>query len=99
MIGNRARNRSRRPSQLAWFGASRVTAARMRRVLYDPAPLIQNLSQFATAIRLGALGYVLRETPPVEVATAIGAVAQGQAVCSSQYARVLVNYFASRSAV
>jgi DNA-binding NarL/FixJ family response regulator len=71
----------------------------MRCVLYDPAPLIQILSQFATAIRLGVLGYVLREAPPLEVATAIGAVAQEQAVCSSQYARVLVDYFASRSAV
>jgi DNA-binding NarL/FixJ family response regulator len=61
--------------------------------------LIRNLSQFATAIRLGVLGYVLSEAPPAEAATANGAVAQGQAVCSSQYAQVLVDYFASRNAM
>jgi DNA-binding NarL/FixJ family response regulator len=55
--------------------------------------------QFATAIRLGVLGYVLHEASSVEVVTATGAVAQGQAVCPCQHARVLVDYFASQGAV
>ena len=53
--------------------------------------------RFLTAIRLGALGYVLQEASAVEVVTAVRAVAQGEAVCPSRYARVLFDYFASQA--
>jgi len=53
--------------------------------------------RFLTAIRLGALGYVLQEASAVEVVTAVRAVAQGEAVCPSRYARVLFDYFASQT--
>jgi two-component system response regulator DevR len=54
--------------------------------------------QFLNAVRLGALGYVLQEASAVEVVNAIRAVAQGQAVCPSHYARVLFDCCASQSA-
>ncbi len=43
--------------------------------------------RFLTAMRLGALGYVLQEASAVEVVSAIRAVAQGEAVCPSRYMR------------
>jgi two-component system response regulator DevR len=52
---------------------------------------------FLTAIRLGALGYVLQEASAVEVVTAIRAVAKGEAVCPSRYVRILFDYFVSRT--
>lgn len=52
---------------------------------------------FLTAIRLGALGYVLQEASAVEVVNAIRAVAQGEAVCPSRFVRVLYDYFLSRA--
>jgi DNA-binding NarL/FixJ family response regulator len=52
--------------------------------------------RFLTAIRLGALGYVLQEASAVEVVNAIRCVAQGEAVCPARYARILFDYFASQ---
>jgi two-component system, NarL family, response regulator DevR len=52
---------------------------------------------FLTAIRLGALGYVLQEASAAEVVTAIRAVAKGEAVCPSRYVRILFDYFVSRT--
>jgi DNA-binding NarL/FixJ family response regulator len=52
---------------------------------------------FLTAIRLGALGYVLQEASAVEVVMAIRAVAKGEAVCPSRYIRILFDYFVSRT--
>jgi DNA-binding NarL/FixJ family response regulator len=54
--------------------------------------------RFLTAIRAGALGYVLQEASAVEVVASIRAVAQGEAVCPARYARVLFDYFASQTA-
>ena len=53
---------------------------------------------FLTAIRFGALGYVLHDASAVEVVNAVRKVAQGEAVCPSQYARVLFDYFALQTA-
>jgi DNA-binding NarL/FixJ family response regulator len=53
--------------------------------------------RFLTAIRRGALGYVLQDASAAEVVTAIRAVSHGQAVCPPRYARVLFDYFASHS--
>lgn len=55
-------------------------------------------AQFLSAVRLGALGYVLQEASAAEVVSAIRAVAQGEAVCPSRYARILFDYFASCTA-
>jgi DNA-binding NarL/FixJ family response regulator len=52
---------------------------------------------FLTAIRLGALGYVLQDASAVEVVNAIRAVAQGEGVCPSRYVRMLYDYFLSRT--
>lgn len=55
-------------------------------------------AHFLSAVRLGALGYVLQEASAVEVVSAIRAVAQGEAVCPARYARVLFDYFAAQTA-
>jgi two-component system, NarL family, response regulator DevR len=55
-------------------------------------------TRFLTAIRLGALGYVLQEATAAEVIASIRAVAQGEAVCPARYARALFDYFASQTA-
>jgi two-component system response regulator DevR len=54
--------------------------------------------RFLTAIRLGVLGYVLQDASAIEVVSAIRAVAQGESVFPSRYARVLFDYFASHTA-
>jgi two-component system, NarL family, response regulator DevR len=54
--------------------------------------------RFLTAIRLGALGYVLQDATAIEVIASIRAVAQGEAICPARYARVLFDYFASQTA-
>jgi two-component system, NarL family, response regulator DevR len=53
--------------------------------------------RFLTAVRRGALGYVLQDASAAEVVTAIRAVSHGEAVCPARYARVLFDYFASQS--
>jgi two-component system response regulator DevR len=52
---------------------------------------------FLSAIRLGALGYVLQDASAAEVVTAIRCVAHGEAVCPSRYVRILYDYFLARS--
>jgi DNA-binding NarL/FixJ family response regulator len=52
-------------------------------------------ARFLSAVRLGALGYVLQDASAVEVVSAIRAVAQGEAVCPARYARILFDYFSS----
>jgi DNA-binding NarL/FixJ family response regulator len=54
--------------------------------------------RFLTAIRLGALGYVLQDATAVEVIASTRAVAQREAVCPPRYARVLFDYFAAQTA-
>jgi DNA-binding NarL/FixJ family response regulator len=53
---------------------------------------------FLSAIRQGALGYVLQEASAAEVVNSVRTVAQGEAVCPSQYPRVLFDYFAIQTA-
>jgi DNA-binding NarL/FixJ family response regulator len=52
---------------------------------------------FLTAIKLGALGYVLQDASSVEVVSAIRLVVQGEAVCPAAYVRFLYDYFLCRS--
>ena len=53
---------------------------------------------FLTAIRLGALGYVLQDASAVEVVNAIRAVAHGEGICPPRYIRLLYDYFLARTA-
>jgi DNA-binding NarL/FixJ family response regulator len=53
---------------------------------------------FLTAIRLGALGYVLQDASALEVVNAVRSVAQGEGVCPPRYVRLLYDYFMSRTA-
>jgi DNA-binding NarL/FixJ family response regulator len=53
---------------------------------------------FLTAIRLGALGYVLQDASALEVVNAIRSVAQGEGVCPPRYVRLLYDYFMVRAA-
>jgi two-component system, NarL family, response regulator DevR len=50
---------------------------------------------FLSAIRSGALGYVLQEASAVDVVSAVRAVAQGDAVCPPHLVKVLFDYVRS----
>jgi DNA-binding NarL/FixJ family response regulator len=50
---------------------------------------------FLNAVKCGALGYVLKEASAAEVVSAIRAVAKGEAVCPTQYTKVLFDVLAS----
>lgn len=50
---------------------------------------------FLTAVRRGALGYVLQEAAAADVVAAIRSVARGEAVCPPQYTPGLFKYVAS----
>lgn len=51
--------------------------------------------KFLTAVRHGALGYVLQDAAATDVVAAIRGVARGEAVCPPQYTRSLFKYVAS----
>jgi DNA-binding NarL/FixJ family response regulator len=53
--------------------------------------------QFLTAVRSGALGYVLEDASAEDVVAAIRNVEQGTAVCPPRMARVLFDYIVSRA--
>lgn len=50
--------------------------------------------QFLSAVRNGALGYVLQEASAADVVSAVRTVAASEAVCPEGYARVLFDYVA-----
>lgn len=52
---------------------------------------------FLTAIRLGAIGYVLQDASALEVVSAIRAVAQGEGVCPPRYVKLLFENLQARS--
>jgi DNA-binding NarL/FixJ family response regulator len=53
---------------------------------------------FLTAVRLGALGYVLQDASALEVVNAIRSVAQGEGVCPARYVKLLYDYLMVRTA-
>lgn len=55
-------------------------------------------SQFLTAVKHGALGYVLQDASAEDIVAAIRIVAQGEAVCPPALTRLLFDYIASRTA-
>jgi DNA-binding NarL/FixJ family response regulator len=54
--------------------------------------------KFLEAVRLGVLGYVLREASAADVMAAIRTVAAGAAVCPPRFARVLFDYVVKHGA-
>ena len=52
---------------------------------------------FLRAIRHGAAGYVLQDASAADVVSAIRAVGRGEAICPTQYTRVLFDYVALRT--
>lgn len=52
---------------------------------------------FLTAIRLGAIGYVLQDASALEVVSAIRAVAQGEGVCPPRYVKLLFENLQART--
>lgn len=52
--------------------------------------------QFLTALRHGALGYVLQDASAADVVSAVRLVAQDEAVCTPRLTRVLFDYVASK---
>jgi DNA-binding NarL/FixJ family response regulator len=54
-----------------------------------------NSENFLTAVRHGVLGYVLQDAAAAEVLSAIRAVAAGEAVCPSRFAKTLFDCVAS----
>jgi two-component system, NarL family, response regulator DevR len=55
-------------------------------------------TNFLTAVRRGARGYVLQDASAVDVVLAIRTVAEGRAVCPPQYAQVLFDFVAAQAA-
>jgi DNA-binding NarL/FixJ family response regulator len=55
-------------------------------------------NHFLTAVRHGVLDYVLQEASAVDIATAIRAVARGEAICPPHLVRVLFDSVKSKSA-
>lgn len=53
---------------------------------------------FLTAVRQGALGYVLRDASAAEVVSAIRAVAAGEAVCPGKFTKLLFGTVAAQPA-
>jgi DNA-binding NarL/FixJ family response regulator len=54
-------------------------------------------AQFLTAVRSGALGYILEDASAEDVVAAIRAVEQGVAVCPPRMARILFDYIVARA--
>ena len=59
--------------------------------------MVEDKKQFLTAVREGAMGYVLGEASASDIVAAIRSVAQGEAVCPPRLTRVLFDYLASQS--
>jgi two-component system, NarL family, response regulator DevR len=53
--------------------------------------------RFVTAIRRGALGYVLQDASAVDVLSAIRTVAEGEAACPPRYTRLLFDLVATQA--
>jgi DNA-binding NarL/FixJ family response regulator len=53
---------------------------------------------FLSAVRKGAVGYVLQDAPAIEVVSAIRAVTRGEAMCPPPFTRLLFDYVVSLSA-
>jgi DNA-binding NarL/FixJ family response regulator len=75
-----------------------ITAtAALRRL--DPAPQVVVLTTFhadeqvVSALRAGASGYLLKDTPPAQIVNAVRVVASGDAIISPSVTRTLLSHF------
>lgn len=80
-----------------------ITAtAALRRL--DPAPQVVVLTTFqaddhvVAALRAGASGFLVKDTPPADILTAIRLVASGEAIVSPSATRTLLSHFAPNPA-
>jgi len=56
-----------------------------------------NQDHFLSAVRCGARGYVFQEASAADVVSVVRVVAEGQAVCPPNYARVLFDYVVTQA--
>ena len=80
-----------------------ITATAQLRAL-DPAPQVVVLTTFqadehvVAALRAGASGFLVKDTPPADILTAIRLVAAGDAIVSPSVTRTLLSHFAPTGA-
>ena len=80
-----------------------ITATAALRAL-DPAPQVVVLTTFqadahvVAALRAGASGFLVKDTPPADILTAIRLVAAGDAIVSPSATRTLLSHFAPTGA-
>ena len=80
-----------------------ITATAALRQL-DPAPQVVVLTTFqadehvVAALRAGASGFLVKDTPPADIITAIRVVAAGEAIVSPSVTRTLLAHFARTEA-
>jgi len=77
-----------------WVTAS---PAERRRIKVLLIAMDDDKKHFLSAVKQGAVGYVLQDAPAIEVIGGIRAVARGEAICPPQYTRVLFDYVAVRT--
>jgi two-component system, NarL family, response regulator DevR len=77
-------------------GANCAKAVRQAAAKYVLVAMEDDHAKFLSAVRLGALGYVLQDASAADVVAAIRTVARGQASCPPAYSRVLFDCVAGR---
>ena len=77
-----------------WVTAS---PAERRRIKVLLIAMDDDKKHFLSAVKQGAVGYVLQDAPAIEVIGGIRAVARGEAICPPHFVRVLFDYVASLS--
>jgi DNA-binding NarL/FixJ family response regulator len=78
------------------FLVDTAVPARNRSIKCVLVAMEDNRNRFLTAIRHGALGYVLEDASAADVVSAIRTVAEGEAVCPPRYARLLFDLIATQ---
>jgi DNA-binding NarL/FixJ family response regulator len=77
-----------------WVTASPAERKRIKVLLIA---MDDDKKHFLSAVKQGAVGYVLQDAPAIEVIGGIRAVARGEAICPPHFVRVLFDYVASLS--
>ena len=77
-----------------WVTAS---PAERRRIKVLLIAMDDDKTHFLSAVKQGAVGYVLQDAPAIEVIGGIRAVARGEAICPPHFVSVLFDYVASLS--
>jgi DNA-binding NarL/FixJ family response regulator len=77
-----------------WRTAPREERQRIKVVM---VAMDDDRKRFLCAVQQGVLGYVLQDSPAIDVIGAIRSVARGDAICPSHFARALFDCVASQS--